>query len=94
MQDIIKRRKKRLERHGSSNQPWVKELQKIQNQWEDMNQAQRNDGLNLENVVNQVDSLFIEEVMLTEIPPKFKLPVIKAYDGTKDPVGHLDTFWS
>lgn len=67
-------------------------LWKIQSQLEDLKRDQRNDNLNLENLVDQVNSPFTDEIMLAEVLSKFKLPVMKAYDRTKDHVEHLDTF--
>lgn len=32
--------------------------------------------------------------MAHEIPPKFKVPEMKSYDGTKDPVEHVETYES
>lgn len=34
------------------------------------------DDLNLENLVNKLDSPFSEEIMLAEVPPKFKLLIM------------------
>ena len=35
---------------------------------------------------------FTEEIMNTHISRKFKMPTIKAYDGTGDPANHVRTF--
>ena len=68
------------------------ELQRIQNHLGDMNRVQDHEGLNLESLLDQVDPHFTDEIMREEVPPKFKLLVIKVYDCLKDPMEHLDTF--
>lgn len=56
--------------------------------------TQDNEGLDLENIINQVDLPFTDEIMQEKVPPKFKLPTTKLYYGSKDPIEHLDTFQS
>lgn len=33
-----------------------------------------------------------EEVMVVPLPPKFRIPLLETYDGTRDPLEHLETF--
>ncbi|XP_035546600.1 uncharacterized protein LOC108993896 [Juglans regia] len=35
---------------------------------------------------------YSEEILAMPFPPKFKVPQMEAYDGSKDPLEHLDTF--
>ena len=43
-------------------------------------------------LVQQTESPFTTEVLHFPIPAKFRMSQIEAFDGTKDPVDHLDTF--
>ena len=43
-------------------------------------------------LVHQIDSPFIAPVTLFPLPPKFHMPQIETYDGSKDPLDHLESF--
>ena len=43
-------------------------------------------------LVQQTESLFTARVLLFSLPSKFKMPQIEIFDGTKDPVDHLNTY--
>ena len=47
---------------------------------------------NLEDLVNQTDSLFTASINSFPLPNKFCMPQIDSYDGVKDPLDHLKTF--
>ena len=38
------------------------------------------------------DPLFAQMIIQEPIPPNFKLPQFESYDGTSDPVDHLEAF--
>ena len=42
--------------------------------------------------VQQTESPFAAEVLHFPLPAKFRMPQIEAFDGTKDPVDHLNTY--
>ena len=42
--------------------------------------------------MQQTESPFTAEVLHFPLPAKFRMPQIKAFDGTKDPVNHLNTY--
>ena len=42
--------------------------------------------------MQQTESPFTAEVLHFPLPAKFKMPQIEAFDGTKDPVDHLNTY--
>ena len=42
--------------------------------------------------MQQTESPFTTEVLHFPFPAKFKMPQIEAFDGTKDPVNHLNTY--
>ena len=43
-------------------------------------------------LVQQTESPFTVEVLHFLLPTKFKMPKIEAFDGTKDPVDHHNTY--
>ena len=49
-------------------------------------------AINLDGVIKRIDSPFTASVLVCPLPPKFHLPQLKVYDGTKDPLGHIGAF--
>ena len=47
---------------------------------------------NLDELVQQTDSLFIAQVTSFPLPAKFQMPQVKAYDGSRDSLDHLESF--
>ena len=47
---------------------------------------------NLDELVHRMDSLFTAPVTLFPLLAKFCVPQIEAYDGSKDPLDHLESF--
>lgn len=43
-------------------------------------------------LVHFIDSPFIARVTSCPLPPKFRMPSLETYDGTKDPLDHLKSF--
>ena len=46
----------------------------------------------MDTLVQQNESPFIAEVLHFSLPTKFRMPQIEAFDRTKDPVDHLNTY--
>ena len=46
----------------------------------------------MDTLVQQTESPFTVEVLHFPLPGKFRMPKIEAFDGTKDPVDHLNTY--
>ena len=46
----------------------------------------------MDTLVQQTESPFTAEVLHFPLPTKFRMPQIEAFDGTKDPVNHLNTY--
>ena len=46
----------------------------------------------MDTLVQQTESPFIAEVLHFPFPAKFRMPLIEVFDGTKDPVDHLNTY--
>ena len=43
-------------------------------------------------LVQQTESLFTADVLHFPFPPKFRMPQMDAFDGTKDLMDHLNTY--
>ena len=48
--------------------------------------------LALEDLLEQAEPPFTDDIMEVDLPAKFKMPTMPTYDGSKDPVEHVDTF--
>ena len=46
----------------------------------------------IEDLVQRIDSLFTASINGHPLPPKFKMPSLDSYDGTRDPFDHITTF--
>ncbi|XP_075640311.1 uncharacterized protein LOC142612066 [Castanea sativa] len=43
-------------------------------------------------LVHRMDSPFTAPITSFPLPPKFRMPQVEAYDGSKDPLDHLESF--
>ena len=48
--------------------------------------------VSMDTIVQQTESPFTAEVLHFPFPTKFRMPHIEAFNGTKDPVDHLNTY--
>ena len=48
--------------------------------------------VSMEALVQQTESPFTDEVLHFPLPAKIRMPQIETFDGTKDPVDHLNTY--
>ena len=46
----------------------------------------------LDELVHRTDSPFIALVTSFPLPLKFRMPQVETYDGSKDPLDHLESF--
>ena len=46
----------------------------------------------LDELLHRTDSPFIAPVTSFPLPPKFRILQVEAYDGSKDPLDHLESF--
>ena len=46
----------------------------------------------MDTLVQQTESPFTDEVLHFPLLAKFRMPQIEAFDGTKDPVDHINTY--
>ena len=49
-------------------------------------------AMNLDDMLKRTDSPFTANVLECPLPPKFCLPQLEFYDGTKDPLDHIGAF--
>ena len=49
-------------------------------------------GENLDGMIQRANSPFTNEVLNRPLPPKFRLPQLESYDGSKDPLDHIESF--
>ena len=50
------------------------------------------DGENLDGMIRRTDSPFTNEVLNCPLPPKFHLPQLESYDGSKNLLDHIESF--
>ena len=48
--------------------------------------------ISMDALVQQTESPFTTKVLHFPFPTKFRMPQIKAFDGLKDPINHLNTY--
>ena len=48
--------------------------------------------MNLDGMIRRTDSPFTTSVLEYPLPPKFRLPQLEVYDGTKDLMDHIKAF--
>ena len=48
--------------------------------------------MNLDGMIKKTDSPFTASVLECPLPPKFRLPQLEVYDGTKDLMDHIRAF--
>ena len=49
-------------------------------------------GENLDGMIRRTDSPFTTKVLNRPFSPKFRLPQLESYDGSKDPLDHIESF--
>ena len=57
-----------------------------------MNALKGRASSDLDDLVHQTDSPFTASVTSFPLPLKFRMPQVKSYNGSKDPLGHLESF--
>lgn len=46
----------------------------------------------VQNLLSQMDLPYIERITVSPLPPKFKMPQMDMYEGSKDLIDHLENF--
>ena len=95
------------ERHGRNNkgdgptpyqqetgeQSWEQRFRDIQPELSHMKEAVKGRApVSMDTLVQQIESPFIAGVLHFPLPVKFRMPQIETFDGTKDPIDHLNTY--
>ena len=63
-----------------------KEIEELKNASKDKGEE------NLDGIIRRMNSPFTNEVLNHPLPPKFCLPQLESYDGSKDPLNHIESF--
>ena len=72
---------------------WEQRFRGIQRELSHMEEAVKGRApVSMEALVQQTESPFTVGVLHFPLPAKFRMPQIKTFDGTKDPVDHLNTY--
>ena len=69
------------------------ELRNMRKEMDELKSAMKDKGgENLDGMIRRTDSPFTTEVLNHPFTPKFCLPQLKSYDGSKDPLDHIESF--
>ncbi len=72
---------------------WEDELCKVKVQMGEIRDAVKGkDTKNLDCLVHKTDSPFTGDVVSYLLPSKFRMPQLESFDGSKDPLDHLESF--
>ena len=78
---------------GKWEQSWEQQFQDIQQELSHMKEVVIGRApVSMDALVQQTESPFTVEVLHFPLPSKFRMPQFEAFDGTKDPVDHLNTY--
>ena len=73
-------------------QSWEQRFKGIQQELNHKKEVVKGRASNsMDTLVQQTESPFTAEVLHFPLPAKFRMPQIEVFDGTKDPVDHLNT---
>ena len=79
--------------HGKGEQSWEHRFQDIHQELSHMKEAVKGQApVSMDALVQQTESPFTVGVLHFPLPTKFRMPQIEAFDETKDPVDHLNTY--
>nr|XP_023895777.1 uncharacterized protein LOC112007641 [Quercus suber] len=68
-----------------------KEVDQMRKVMDEMRESMRRTNP-VEDLVHRTDSPFVSSINNHPLPPKFKMPTLDSYDGTRDPFDHIATF--
>ena len=69
------------------------ELRNMRKEVDELKSAMKDKGEeNLDGMIWRMDSPFTNEVLNHPLRPKFRLPQLESYDGSKDPLDHIESF--
>ena len=78
---------------GKGEQSWEQRFKSLQQELSRVKEFVRGRAPDtMDNLVQQTESPFTAEVLHFPLPAKFRMPQVKAFDGARDPVDHLNTY--
>uniref|UniRef100_A0A2N9EHN4 Uncharacterized protein n=1 Tax=Fagus sylvatica TaxID=28930 RepID=A0A2N9EHN4_FAGSY len=79
--------------YEESTAKWEQEIKAMKAQLGEMKDEFKGRATrNLDTLVHRTDSPFTEKVISFPLPSKFRMPSLENFDGTKDPLDHLESF--
>jgi hypothetical protein len=76
-----------------STAKWELEMKKMRAQMGEMKDEFKGREIkNLDDLVHRTDSPFTKEITSFPLPSKFRMPSLETFDGSKDPLDHLESF--
>uniref|UniRef100_A0A2N9GU89 RNase H type-1 domain-containing protein n=1 Tax=Fagus sylvatica TaxID=28930 RepID=A0A2N9GU89_FAGSY len=76
-----------------SSAKWEQEIKAMRAQMGEMKDEFKGRATkNIDNLVQGMDSPFTETVISFPLPSKFRMPSLEIFDGSKDPLDHLESF--
>ena len=78
---------------GTEEQSWEQRFRSLQQELGRVKEVVKGRAPDtMDTLVQQTESPFTAEVLRYPLPSKFRMPQVEAFDGTKDPVDHLNTY--
>jgi ribonuclease HI len=79
--------------YEESTAKWEQEIKAMKAQLGEMKDEFKGRATrNLDTLVHRTDSSFTKKVISFPLPSKFRMPSLENFDGTKDPLDHLESF--
>ena len=78
---------------GAGEQSWEQRFKSLQQELSRVREVVRGRAPDtMDTLVQQTESPYTAEVLHFPLPSKFRMPQVEAFDGTRDPVDHLNTY--
>ena len=78
---------------GAGEQSWEQRFKNLQQELGRVKEVVKGRALDtMDTLVQQTESPYTVEVLHFPFPSKFRMPQVEAFDGTRDPVNHLNTY--
>ena len=78
---------------GDDSSRMENELRNMRKEMDELKSAMKDKGEeNLDGMIRRTDSPFTTKVLNHPLLPKFCLPQLESYDGSKDPLDHIESF--
>ena len=82
-----------LYQQETEERSWEQRFKEIQQEISHMKEAVKGQApVSMDALVQQTESPFTAGVLHFPLPVKFRMPQIETFDGTKDPIDHLNTY--